>query len=54
MFCGVSRESGSEYPMNVCLYKEQTQAVEPDVSFDVDSFLGFAISLAMARKGLWY
>ena len=52
MFCGVSRESGSEYPINVCLHKEQTQAVEPDVAFDVDSFLGFATSLTMARKGL--
>ena len=38
--------------MNVCLHKEQTQAVEPDVAFDVDSFLGFATLLAMARKGL--
>lgn len=54
MFCGVSRANGHEYPMNVCLHKERTQAVEPDVAFDVDSFLGFATSLAMARKGLWY
>ncbi|KAK3617754.1 hypothetical protein LTR22_026631 [Elasticomyces elasticus] len=54
MFCGVSRKSESEYPINVCLYKEQTQAAELDVTFDVDSFLGFATSLAMARKGLWY
>ena len=38
--------------MNVCLYKEETQAVEAKVAFDVDSFLGFG-TLSMARKGIW-
>ena len=52
MFYGVSRDGGSDYPINVCLHKEQTQAVEPDVAFDIDSFLGFATLLAIARKGL--
>ena len=54
MFCGVPAHGRQRFPMNVCLHEEQTQAVEPEVAFDVDSFLGFADSLAMARKGLWY
>jgi len=53
-FCGTSRQSGSHYPANVCLHKEETQGVEPIVAFDIDSFLGFATSLALARRGLWY
>lgn len=40
--------------MQVCLHTEETRTVEPDVAFDIDSFLGFAQSLAMARQGLWY
>lgn len=28
--------------------------MKADVAFDVDSLLGFATSLAIARKGLWY
>src|SRR6266480_5127431 len=58
MFCGIFRvHQGSQHkaqPLRLCLHAEQTQAVEPQVSFDVDSFLGFASSLAMARQGLWY
>jgi hypothetical protein len=60
MFCGLSpRPHGQSrqhhrQPMNVCLHKEETQAVEPQVAFDIDSFLGFASSLAMARQGLFY
>lgn len=56
MFCGVPRRSHDrqQYPMNVCLHKEETRAVEPRVAFDVDSFLGFASSLAVARQGLWH
>jgi hypothetical protein len=41
-------------PMNVCMHKEETLSVEPQVAFDIDSFLGFASSLAMARQGLFY
>ena len=51
MFCGVSRRRRT--PMNVCLHKEQTQAVASDVAYDIDSFVGFGSSLGMARKGLW-
>ena len=40
--------------MRVCLHKEETQEVEAKVAVDVDSFLGFASSLAVARQGLWY
>jgi hypothetical protein len=56
MFCGIPRQSRQPRPrpMNVCLHKEETQAVEPQVAYDIDSFLGFASSLAMARQGIWY
>ena len=54
MFCGIPTDGSHRLPMNVCLHEEETQAVEPEVAFDVDSFLGFADSLAVARKGLWY
>jgi hypothetical protein len=40
--------------MNVCLHKEQTQAIEPLVAFDIDSMLGFCSSLAAAKQGLSY
>ena len=56
MFCGASHPK-SDIPslvQNVCLHKEQTQVVTPDISFDIDSFLGFATSLAIARNGLLY
>lgn len=53
MFCGIQGNQHS-HPINVCLHKEETQAIEPQVAFDIDSFLGFASSLAMARQGIWY
>ena len=52
MFCGVPVEEQQHAPLNVCLHKEQTQAVEPRVVFDVDSYLGFWSSLAAAKQGL--
>jgi hypothetical protein len=45
------RDRRRRFPMNVCLHKEETQAVEAKVTFDVDSFLGFGSSLGMARRG---
>lgn len=51
MFCG--RDRRRRLPMNVCLHQEETQAVDAKVAFDVDSYLGFGNSLAMARKGVW-
>ncbi len=51
-FCGISPRYN--HPLNVCLHAEETQAVEPHVAFDVDSFLGFVSSLAAARQGLRY
>ena len=51
IFCGVSEDG---FPKQVCLHREETKAVEPQVAFDIDSFLGFASSLAVARQGLWY
>jgi hypothetical protein len=56
MFCGASYPEHSDQPplKNVCLYKEDTQVVSPDVSFDVDSFLGFVTSLGVTRNGLFY
>ena len=54
MFCGVPVHGEQRLPMNICLHKEQTQAVEPHVVFDVDSFLGFWWSLAAAKQGFSY
>lgn len=54
LFCGTGEGPDRRLPMNVCLHEEQTRAVEPEIAYDIDSFLGFADSLAVARKGLWY
>ena len=56
MFCGASHSetSRASFIKNVCIHKEQTQTVSPDVSFDVDSFLGFATLLKVARNGILY
>jgi hypothetical protein len=53
VFCGIPTHGRQRYPNNVCLHKEETRAVDADIAFDIDSFLGFATSLAFARKGLW-
>jgi hypothetical protein len=54
LFCGVPARGEHRRPMNVCLHKEETQACEPIVGFDIDSFLGFWSSLAAAKRGLAY
>jgi hypothetical protein len=56
MFCGIPTHHlhRTAKPVHVCLHKERTQAIEPGVAFDIDSFLGFATSLAMARQGITY
>jgi hypothetical protein len=55
-FCGTLPGSaeGCTSVKHVCLHKERTQAIAPNISFDVDSFLGFATSLGVALKGLLY
>lgn len=53
IFCGIPTGGRQRYPMNLCLHEEQTHATDADVAFDIDSFLGFATSLAFAKKGLW-
>jgi hypothetical protein len=55
-FCGTLPGSaeGRTSVKHVCLHKERTQAIAPNISFDVDSFLGFATSLGVALKGLLY
>lgn len=52
MFCGVPPRGSQRCPKNVCLHKEETRAAEPQVAFDVDSFLGFWSSLAAAKQGI--
>ena len=55
MFCGVSpQHAPPAHPSHVCLHREETQAVSPQVAFDVDSFLSFAHSLSVAVQGMWY
>jgi hypothetical protein len=51
MFCGTTRRH--RLPKNVCIYREETQAVAAYVAYDIDSLLCFPISLAVAGKGLW-
>lgn len=55
-FCGVTSKGPQRISRvkNVCLHEEQTKPTRPDVSFDIDSFLGFATSLGVARNGLLY
>jgi hypothetical protein len=52
MFCGFS--TSQKRLMHVYLHEEKTPTVESQVAFDIDSFLSFASSLAVARQGLWY
>jgi hypothetical protein len=56
MFCGATHpiDTDTSPLKNVCLHKEQTEAVSPDVSYDVDSFLGIVDSLGVGRNGLLY
>ena len=56
MFCGVIEKDPQHTSRvkNVCLHEEQTKPTKPDVYFDIDSFLGFATSLGVARNGLLY
>jgi hypothetical protein len=56
MFCGVpsQQQSAHRRPMHVCLHAEETETIETDVAFDIDSFLGFFRSLAAIRHGLLY
>ena len=50
MYCGVSRRRRK--PMNVCIHKEETQAVACNMSYDIDSFVGFSNGPTFAKKGL--
>jgi hypothetical protein len=54
MFCDVPVHGEQRLSINICLYKEHTQAVESHIAFDVDSFLGFWWSLAAAKQGFSY
>ena len=53
-FCGVPAAGEQRMPINICLHQEQTQAVTPQIAFDIDSMLGFWSSLAAAKQGLSY
>ncbi|KIW86929.1 uncharacterized protein Z519_12394 [Cladophialophora bantiana CBS 173.52] len=48
--CGTSIDH--PYPRYVCLHTHITPPTDPEISSNVDSFLGFATSLAFAREGL--
>ena len=64
IFCGIS--SHQSHPMNVCLHKGPQEELQEEgqeepqgqgqakIRFDIDSFLGFASSLVVAKQGLWY
>lgn len=50
MFCGLA---DSTFPKHVCLHTHECQ-VQADVAYDIDSYLGFASSLAFAQQGIHY
>ena len=50
MFCGISETT---YPAQICLHTHD-QEVTADVAYDIDSYLGFASSLAFAKQGIHY
>ena len=52
MFCGTTGRH--RLPKNVCMHKEETQAVAARVAYDIDSLLCFPTSLAVASGGLWW
>lgn len=52
MFCGIPTRGSQRLPKNICLHREETQAAEPQVAFDVDSFLGFWSSLSAVKQGI--
>lgn len=54
MFCGVPTQEDRDTPIDICLHEADLKIIEPEVAYDIDSFLGFATSLSIARKGLWY
>jgi hypothetical protein len=55
-FCGFRPQQGDNEPHHVCLHKDDSEAqpTKPIAAFDVDSYLGFASSLAVARRGIRY
>ena len=53
-FCGVDPAQEQSRPRHICLHAEETRQMEAAIAHDVDSFLGFTSSLAVARQGLWF
>jgi hypothetical protein len=53
-FCGVSHSDSQTQPKHICLHKETVSKGNADTVFDIDSYLGFADSLAFAKSGIEY
>ena len=51
-YCGYGPRETT--PRSLCLHAEKSLPQTPSTTFDVDSFIGFASSLAFALKGLHY
>ena len=52
VYSGISPNDLDEMPLYICLIEGDTLTEAPEVSFDVDSILGFPTSLGFARWGI--
>lgn len=52
LFCGTNAQQHDSKPKQVCLHAESAQPVPSQISFDMDSILGFVESPAVASHGI--
>jgi len=52
LFCGTNSSQEQSIPPQICLHAERTREAAASTSFDIDSFLGFPSSLAVAKNGI--
>ncbi|PVH90385.1 hypothetical protein DM02DRAFT_547899, partial [Periconia macrospinosa] len=50
LYCGVRNDDIS--PVHICLKADDVASVDAEVTFDIDSVLGFPSSLAVAKQGI--
>ncbi|KAE8360865.1 hypothetical protein BDV27DRAFT_161284 [Aspergillus caelatus] len=52
VYCGISAELSHAEPVHVCLATDHHSDTVTEVTFDIDSIVGFASSLAVAKQGV--
>ncbi|KAE8357305.1 hypothetical protein BDV27DRAFT_164642 [Aspergillus caelatus] len=52
VYCGISAEPSYAEPVHVCLATDHHSDTVTEVTFDIDSIVGFASSLAVAKQGV--